>query len=63
MSQDIDGEFLIGQPFGGKTVRSEIECYYRELTGALWPKIADYKLIGQWNRVKIYRMAQEIFRF
>lgn len=52
VSQDLDGVFLIGVPFGGKTPRAEIECYYRELAGALWPKIANYKLIGKWNKVK-----------
>ncbi|KAI6190396.1 hypothetical protein M3Y97_00113100 [Aphelenchoides bicaudatus] len=55
VSQDRDGQFLIGNPFGGVFIRPDIDCFYRELTGALWPNISEYKFANEWSRLPINR--------
>ncbi|KAI6186312.1 hypothetical protein M3Y98_00119500 [Aphelenchoides besseyi] len=55
VSQSRDGELVVGRPFKGLINNSFVDCFYRELTGALWPKIDVYEFKGPWKKLPLNR--------
>ncbi|CAD5232500.1 unnamed protein product [Bursaphelenchus xylophilus] len=61
-----DGSFMISEPFQSTMHlnSNDVSCYFRELTGALWPTINVYRFKGLWKKLpleKRFRLEKDQF--
>ncbi|KAI6225505.1 hypothetical protein M3Y99_01332700 [Aphelenchoides fujianensis] len=55
VTQSRTGELLAGRPFKGAFQNALVDCFYRELGGALWPAIDQPTFVGSWKKLPLNR--------